>query len=333
MKWVIRISNEHYPLTREESELILGKEIEWITSWVGMVETSEFKVEELGKLAAGVKLILKFDAKIELNATHYHDIQSLPFSLSTHPDKKSTFAVRFITSQQIGSKLKRSDVERYIGGEIAQSTGLKVNLTSPDSTYIVIQTGRFLVMGWLQLETDYKIIRLQSPKEYPFFGGGAMKPMLSRIMTNLLYPHEPIILDPFSGHGGFVREVSQLGYYGIGIEISSKIAREANLNHKFRNHADTEVIVGDALRLPFRRRGILQIVTDPPYAKQSTTLGRDKSELVNEWLEESTAEKIVISLPHTMEIDISSKWSLEYTYKDYVHRSLTRAIRMLVVRI
>ena len=240
-----------------------------------------------------------------------------------------------VSMHQIGVKhitLNSENIEGRIGAMVKQQLpNIQVNLLNPDSKLIVLTWDDMTAIGWQKDEIIYSSINYRAPKNSPYFGGGAMKPLLSRICVNLLQPLNAIILDPFCGHGGMIREIADLGSFAIGIEISTRIIRQASFNNRHHGYADLiNLIQGDSLFPPFRKGGIQAVVTDPPYARQTTTIGRDRDKLLYDWFNILDGPmKIVITTPTNMFVDTPKSWQIEIDAEDYVHKSLTRRIRRM----
>ncbi len=248
-------------------------------------------------------------------------------------DKETSFKV---SMYQIGirhMKLNSEKIEGRIGAIVKQQfPNLVVNLLNPDSKLVVLAWDDMAAMGWQEGEIEYSSINYRAPKNSPYFGGGAMKPLLSRICVNLLQPLKAIVLDPFCGHGGMLREIADLGSFAIGIEISTRVIRQASFNNRHHDYADLiNLIQGDSLSPPFRKGGIQAIVTDPPYARQTTTIGRDRDKLMYDWFNILDGPmKIVITTPTNMFVDTPKSWQVDIDTEDYVHKSLTRRIRRMI---
>ncbi|MCH8908827.1 MAG: RsmD family RNA methyltransferase, partial [Candidatus Heimdallarchaeota archaeon] len=148
---------------------------------------------------------------------------------------------------------------------------------------------------------------------------------------NLLHPFDAIILDPFCGHGGILREIADVGSYAIGIEVSKKVTRELLENNRHFGYDDRiEIIMGDSLHPPYRGDSFDQAVTDPPYAIQTTTIGRKPDDLLSEWIENQNENLVLVfTTPKEMLSNLPDNWVIDIDADDYVHRSLTRRIRRM----
>lgn len=333
MKWIIRISNTHRDIAIRELEILLSvNSYEWIMPLLVLVDAEQETIDFYVSRSASVKWVMKRPQIIEFNHSIKSTLKEVDYSVHKLIEPPQTFAVRFNQLMNTEKYRGKQQIERLVGSKILElHPTLKVNLDNPTMYFRVINFQDKLVLGWIYTIVDFQRIENRSPKNSPFFGGGAMKSMLSKTLVNLLTPLSPLVLDPFCGHGGFLREISATGNFALGIEINSKIARECKINNNYHDEEAIQVIIGDALNQPFRRKSISQVVSDPPYAHQSTTKGRDREELVEEWLKKSDQRELVITLPDSMNIDIPSQFKLKFTEKDYVHNSLTRVVRKLVM--
>lgn len=308
--------------------------IERLNEVIYKIETTTEMVNNALKKSATIKYVISdpviFDRSVLLENK---EIISEFVTKLNMTSLKSSFKVRM---QQFGvrDKLAVSEIiEGKVGGIIKQKyPEVHVDLSNPADELLILAWDCSAAMGWLKGEILYSSINDRAPKNSPYFGGGAMKPLLSRICVNLLQPLNPIVLDPFCGHGGMLREIADMGAFAIGIEISTRVIRQASFNNRFHKYEDLiNLIQADALYPPFRNGAINAVVTDPPYARQTTTIGRDTDELLYNWfniLDESM--KIVITTPTNMMIDSPESWHVDIDTEDYVHKSLTRRIRRMV---
>ncbi|MHA2404900.1 MAG: TRM11 family SAM-dependent methyltransferase [Candidatus Kariarchaeaceae archaeon] len=206
-----------------------------------------------------------------------------------------------------------------------------VNLSSPSLVLLGISFGEKTAVGWQYGENSYATIAWREPKNAPFFRGGTMKPRLCKLLVNLLFPLDAVVLDPFCGHGGILREIADTDSFAVGIEIDKKIVRELKENNRFFKYDDRiAIILGNALKPPIRSKGIQMAIFDPPYAIQTTTKGFDPSELIIRWLEtQFVGTKVVLTTSLTI-LDVLPKgWVVDFDEHDYVHKSLTRRARRI----
>lgn len=336
MKWLIRISNSHINIsTKEIANLIGHNYIEWKNKLICIVEASEELMQGIVDKSASIKYVIQNPKIVTIDTDIIETIEQINYSKLDHApeDDNLTFAARFYQVLNKDLTLTSMQVEAEIGKHILnQYPQLQVNLDYPDLEYACVAWGNELALGWMYKKIPYAIFASREPKNTPYFGGGSMKPVLCRILVNLLQPLDPVVLDPFSGLGGILREIADLGSYAIGLEISYKTCYQSRLNNAFHEFDELiDVVNADSLNSPFRKGSFSMAVTDPPYAIQTTTKGRERSELIQDWLElQQKQMQFVMTIPSKMEIKIPNDWKVLFSAEDYVHRSLTRKARKMV---
>ncbi|OLS26490.1 MAG: tRNA (guanine(10)-N2)-dimethyltransferase [Candidatus Heimdallarchaeota archaeon LC_2] len=337
MKYLFKLACDSLDLVQEEIiALSKKKEISWLTECMGIFEMNHIELEEISNSSAVMKFIiidpilLNHDEVIDLGKQFRFPDKHLN---SEYIPNEATFVVRHQHTGSVDKKLPTEEIERTIGASILNGRqDLKVNLTMNDKTYMIISWKDGSVMGWIHKTVDYKPIASRAPKMSPYFRGGGMKSRLCRLLVNLLFPLNNIILDPFCGHGGILREIADLGSFGIGIEINKKLCRELLANNRHFGYDDRiGIIMGDSLMAPLRKNAYKQVATDPPYAIQTTTKGLDPSVLLNNWLsKQENGVKLVFTTPKTMLVNLSEQWTIEIDKDDFVHKSLTRRVRRVI---
>jgi tRNA G10 N-methylase Trm11 len=244
--------------------------------------------------------------------------------------ENSSFRARFFQIEKT-SKLQDHDlIERNLGAWILSLyPRMKVDLEHPDQKLYAVSWGAHTAVGWVYGENTYSLISWREPKKSTYFRGGSMKPRLCRLLINLIQPLHPVVMDPFCGHGGILREIADLGSFAVGIEISKKVIRELKENNQFFGYDDRiAIIMGDALVAPLRRNAIMMVATDPPYAIQTTTKGMDRDDLLKTWLiSQPKGVKLVFTTPAGMMNELPDGWRMDFDGNDYVHKSLTRRAR------
>ncbi len=245
----------------------------------------------------------------------------------------STFRVRVYKNGNLGFSINRNRIERKIGSIVLnRNSNVSVNLSNPESEVGVIiwETGFGLIYTRNCLSAgDFSA---RSPKVFPYFRGGAIKPRIARFLVNLLSPeNDQLIIDPFAGHGGLLIELASLGISSLGIELDRKIVREAQVNLlQVRGSELTMIIMGDSLHMPLRKLGDQKFVTDPPYAIQTTTSGREPAVLFMKWLLSlSQTCQISFSLPNNVLEQLPTPWKVVLEAEDFVHKNLTRRLRVI----
>mgnify|MGYP000551248952 CR=1 FL=1 len=184
----------------------------------------------------------------------------------------------------------------------------------------------------------------RKPSKRPFFSPSSLDPKLALIMINLSgIKRGEVLLDPFCGVGGILVEASRLEIENIGIDIKWKWINGAKGNVMWINRMETtHLILGDGCNPPIRN--VDCIVTDPPYGRISSTLGKEVSNIFTQFIKNvrhilKRNCKIVFLSPHFLEreIHILKKEVNIYLHENKkfilpVHRSLTRILRVWVKR-
>ncbi len=323
MRWGIRLRNNHPNIKTHEVKAIVG-EIQKVNDLLYIFEGNIDLCLKLINSSAAVKEIISEPLIVELSNIH---------NIVNRLEKKNGSFM--VSIEQIGEKtVSIRELQGKIGKQLIDNNReLFVDLTEPQNVLRGYIFDQKLFIGWLFKSIKFDIIDSGAPRRSPYFGGGNMKPHLSRICVNLTRNRgklAPVILDPFSGHGGILREIARLGSWAIGFEIKFKVILESRKNNEFYNLSQNiELINADALKPPLRKRAINAIVTDPPYALQTTTMGIDPEELITNWLKLYNTETItiVITTPSTVMINNPADWKVDINELDYVHRSLSRRIR------
>ncbi|MFV2014322.1 MAG: hypothetical protein ACC656_02750 [Candidatus Heimdallarchaeota archaeon] len=334
MKWIIKTANHSKGLVQDEiNSLIKPSYIEWLHDCVAIVETNEETISRIVESSGTAKIILSKPV-IMKNGELITNIKNEKFSAHDlnidHIIESGTFAVRHEHTGNLEKKLPTEWVERRLGAQILSfRNDLCVSLKNPEFKLIVISWQNGSCLGWLHATISFDSIAARAPKMGPYFRGGGMKPRLCRTLVNLLYPMSSLVLDPFCGHGGILREIADIGSFALGIEINKKLCRELLANNRYFGYDDVvAIIMGDSIHQPLRKSSYTQAITDPPYAIQTTTKGLDREDLLLKWLyNQNIGLKFVFTTPNTMLPSLPSKWVVDLDQEDYVHRSLTRRIR------
>jgi len=333
--WVIRMVNSNSELAQLELNTLLNDcKLKWLTGSMAWVTCTEKRINEVFERSFRIKYVLSCPIVVEYQNLLKKNNAKLIEKLACHLLSKDiqTFAVRFHHIEKEHKSVETLIVERNLGSWVFEANSdINVDLKNPDKQLIAISWGPKAAIGWLEFQKKFNDINWRAPKFTPYSRGGGMKPRLCRTLVNLHGELSPLMLDPFCGHGGILREMADLGKFAIGIEISKKVCFEMLDNNKITNY-DGKIapIMGDALNSPFRKNAISQVVTDPPYAIQTTTKGEDREELVKKWLDlQDFDQQVVISLPDSVLRELPANWTLDLDVSDYVHGSLTRRIRKI----
>jgi tRNA (guanine10-N2)-dimethyltransferase len=258
-------------------------------------------------------------------------------------DRKGTVAVRARDVRgETGVDTQRA--ERDLGG-ILTERGFAVDLDEPDHELRALFSGDTCALGWLAARSvrDYGA---RKPSKRPFFQPGGMDPLLARALVNIAGAHPGArILDPMCGTGGILIEAGLAGADVIGLDAQPKMVRGARENLSHYLNCGT-VVRGSATQLPFREGSIDAVVCDFPYGRQSKIVSTDSDEqsesesepsnglalLVTDALTEArrvTSRAVIVTDRRWDRAAKAAGWSIESTFQQRVHRSLTRHILVL----
>ena len=251
--------------------------------------------------------------------------------------KGETFVVRVRRIGESAPQLIGEELERKLGAVVLRRVkGAKVRLTNPGKTFFGVLTGNKFVFGLRLAEIFPKPFVERRPRKRPFFHPSAMPPKLARCMVNLAQPKAgELVLDPFCGTGSMLIEAGLIGCRVVGFDAQKRMIRGSLRNLTFYGVQPDGLAVADAQHLPLTR--VDCIVTDPPYGRSSTTMGRETGQIVKDFLSRvdghlKKGRRICIASPRSIKI---GKLGRELGFKHleshsvYVHRSLTREIAVL----
>jgi tRNA (guanine10-N2)-dimethyltransferase len=229
------------------------------------------------------------------------------------------------------------DLERKIGEAILEKVdGTRVKLTAPDKTFFGVLSGNKFIFGLKLAEIQPKPFVDRRPRKRPFFHPSAMPAKLARCMVNLTrIKTGETVLDPFCGTAGFLIEAGLIGCRVVGFDVQRRMVRGSLRNLDFYGVSPEGIMRADARHPPIKE--VDCIVTDPPYGRSASTLGREVAEIVGDFLLTasdlvSKRKLICIAAPKTVKIERLGKESgfkLVESHSVYVHRSLTRKIAVL----
>jgi len=265
----------------------------------------------------------------------FENVRSAP--LEDFLKKGETFAVRVRRIGESTPQLIGEELERKLGAVVLHRVkGAKVHLTNPDKTFFGVLIGNKFVLGLRLAEIFPKPFMERRPRKRPFFHPSAMPPKLARCMVNLAQPKAcELVLDPFCGTASMLIEAGLIGCRVVGFDAQKRMVRGSLRNLAYYGVQFDGLAVADAQRLPITR--VDCIVTDPPYGRSSTTMGRETGQIVKDFLSRvdghiQKGRRICIASPKSIKI---GKLARELGFKHleshsvYVHRSLTREIAVL----
>ncbi|MEM3832015.1 MAG: hypothetical protein QW128_00220 [Thermoprotei archaeon] len=243
----------------------------------------------------------------------------------------SSFLVRI---KRVGVPRNQVDVgklESMLGSVIA-SKGFSVDLNKPKYKFVGLFGRDIFVLLLERGSVDRGKFMERRPSKRPFFHPSAMETWLARSLMNLSEAREDdIVVDPFCGTGGLLIEGCLMNIRMIGIDLNWEMCKGSLRNIRFYGLWNADIIRGDAAYIPLRY--FSKIVTDPPYGKDASTMGRSHQDLVRELLKQSfSASKIVYGSfkgSNVKDIEDELKFVCKDSFEIRIHRSLTRNIRVV----
>jgi len=248
--------------------------------------------------------------------------------------ENETFAVRVKHVKSHAKHVDGMSLERKLGEIILNmAENARVNLQTPQKTFIGLLTNDKLVFGLKLADVPPKSFMERRPKKKPFFHPSAMPPKLARCMVNLARPKAgSLVFDPFCGTGSILIEAAFMGCRVLGMDIQRRMARGSLKNFKHFGIEPEGLIVADARNPPVKT--VDCVVADPPYGRSATTLKRTTRQIIIECLEAvydilGKDSHICMAAPKTIgisQIGTALGYGHVESYFVYVHRSLTREI-------
>lgn len=252
-------------------------------------------------------------------------------------EKDESFVVRVRRIGESAPYVVSKELERKIGEKIlARVKEAKVHLTNPDKTFFGVLTTDKFIFGLKLAEILPKPFMERRPRKRPFFHPSAMPPKLARYMVNMAQPKAgELVLDPFCGTASALIEAGLIGCRVIGLDVQRRMVKGSLRNLLHYGVKPEGMSVADIRNLPVTK--VDCIVTDPPYGRSATTLGRETSQILQDFF--SAVEncipkrrRICVAAPKSIKI---GKLGEEAGFKNveshcvYMHRSLTREIAVL----
>jgi len=251
--------------------------------------------------------------------------------------KGETFVVRVRRIGESSREVESTDLEQRIGAIILDKVkGTRVKLTNPNLTYFGVLTEDKFIFGPRLAEIHAKPFMNRRPRKRPFFHPSAMPAKLARCMVNLAQPKAgDILLDPFCGTASMLVEAGLIGRKVVGFDVQRRMVRGSLRNLRYYGVDPEGVLRADARHPPMKN--VDCIVTDPPYGRSATTLGREIGEIVTDLLSIAGAlipkgKRICIACPTGVQIckrGEESGFKRVESHSVYVHRSLTREIAVM----
>ncbi len=332
------VSGEHPSLPLSELKAIL--------------ETEEYEYQVLEKLSQVLRLAVDVNSaksiefrsaltrvcSVELLscAADADEISSAVRSVSldkfVHEDE--SFAVRIRRVGENIHSLSSVDLERKLGKLILnKAKRSKVDLVNPEKTFFGILTDSKFLFGLKIAEISPKVFVQRGPRQKPFFHPSAMPPKLARCMVNLAKPKTgDLVLDPFCGTASMLVEAGLMGCRTVGLDVKRSMVEGGLRNLRHYNLRSEGMIVADASKPPTGKADC--IVTDPPYGRLASTLGRETHHVIKDSLSAlqdslTGGRRICIAAPRSVKAsELGKELSLKHVESHFVHvhHSLTREI-------
>jgi tRNA (guanine10-N2)-dimethyltransferase len=258
-------------------------------------------------------------------------------SLEGFIHENEAFAVRVHRVGGVTADVVSVDLERKLGEIILKKAiGAKVKLKTPKRVFLGIITENRFVFGLKLAEVATKPFTERRPRKRPFFQPSAVAAKLARCMVNLAKVKSgSLVLDPFCGTGSFLIEAGLIGCKVIGADAQRHMAEGALANLSYFHVKPEAMVVADAEHAPIRKAD--GIITDPPYGRTASTLGKSTEQIVKAALPEfqsilDSKKRVCIASPRTISIGkIAEGVGFKHleSHHVYVHRSLTREIAVL----
>ncbi len=285
-------------------------------------------VDEIVRRGAYLRLGGQVIGEIE-SSSIVSEFQRLDYS--PFVDDARTFAVKLV---DFTGKLSPESIEAYLGASIkAKDAHLTVSLESPDILVAIIVCSTRTLVGAIKPETVHRAWSRRRPRVRPFFHPAVLYPKFARALVNLakVKPGE-ILLDPFCGTGSILLEAGLVGVHAVGLDINRKMCKGSLLNLSAFGVDCMGILNSDALISSVNRCDA--IVTDVPYGRASSTRGMSSDVILGGLAERAKAilpkgRHAVIVSPETLEPFEFDGFQLIETHRIYVHRNLTRVVRVL----
>ena len=326
----MRISCAHKGPAHTEIEELFDN-FEWLADNLVLVRCTEDYLTDILSFAGSIRFVFKIDQY--LPTLNLEDIMQYVRDVNVSHLEGTSMRVKVFKIGKIDTEWKSENIERAIGSAIYNRLDTPViDLKHPEEVVAIVVWSGGSAVGRFIREIKAKSINIRAPKNLPNSKGGAMKQTIAKLVVNAhRIDRGEYVLDPFCGHGGILYEMVEAGYTPIGIELDSRIIRQGVENMVYLKYRSSiHLIHGDALSLPLRRGAMNYVVTDPPYALQTTTSGRSVEKIITDWLN-SFSNPVVISMstPNETLKELPDKWKTLKQSTDYVHRGLTRRLRLI----
>jgi tRNA (guanine10-N2)-dimethyltransferase len=259
-------------------------------------------------------------------------VRSVP--LEEFIQKGESFAVRVRRVRESASHLLGVELERKIGELVLNKVkGVKVDLANPQKTFFGVLTDNKFIFGLKIAEISPKPFTQRRPRKRPFFHPSAMPPKLARCMVNLAKPKVgDLVLDPFCGTASMLIEAGLIRCRVLGLDVKPHMVKGSLRNLLHYGVKPEGMMVADALKPPTKK--VDCIVTDPPYGRSATTLGRETHQIIKDSLSTlqnclAKGRRICVAAPKSIKTGrLGKEQGLKHVESHfvYIHGSLTREI-------
>jgi len=320
LKAIFEVEGQEYQVL-EELPQVLRVEVD-----VGSVKSVKFR-SAMTRIC-GVELLCS-----SANAEEIFKMARL-VPLEEFIEKGESFAVRVRRVKESAPYLLGVELERKLGELILNRTkGVKVDLVNPQKTFFGVLTNNKFIFGLKIAEIFPKLFTQRRPKKRPFFHPSAMPPKLARCMVNLAKPKVgELVLDPFCGTASMLIEAGLIRCRVLGLDVKRRMIKGSLRNLRQYGIKPEGMIVADALKAPTIKADC--IVTDPPYGRSATTIGRETRQIIKASLSTlqdclAKGQRICIAAPKSVKAGmLGEEQGLNHVESHfvYIHRSLTREI-------
>jgi len=221
----------------------------------------------------------------------------------------------------------QSEFERLIGTMIAGP----VSLDKPDIEYRAILSEDRCYFGKVLFTINRGAYDIRNPGKRDFFHPGVMMPRMARTLVNLTCSQAgDLVLDPFCGTGGILIEAEILGMRPLGSDFDPMMVYGSR-----QNVTQPDLMLADAMHLPFGNHTIDAVVTDFPYGqsvciKKTDTMANLYADVLDEVYRVLKVGHRAVVVTHKDISDIvASHMTILQRHEQWVHKSLIRRVLVL----
>lgn len=329
------IVGENVELGRTELETLISiktpiSDSEWIGRvflFNAVIDPTDFITSRAAHVRDAGEVITEFGSIQEL----YHEIRNVHFDDWINTNQ--SFSVRHACFIKDGGTNIKASLSVFLGRIIKNQTGARVDLDTPDIRFQVIILSNSVILCRCKVSRLRRELIKRTPGRKPWFHPSMMNSIVARSMCNLAkVMTDETVLDPFCGGGGILCEAAIIGARVIGIDLTWKFIKGAEINLDDIDVSRFTLIQSDARHAPISNCN--RIVTDPPYGRVSSTRGENSIQLLWDFL---TYAPDIVSKGGTLCLSASSEMRVSNMVDSLgfkrvckvsiqVHRGLTREI-------